>query len=164
MFVVCHWNDINDKGQRNIANTSLWRHLGLEILFCSLIENKMILKTYMNSSKVDGCFLVSNQTRWRGDHLKAVNFVCCCDLGSVNPRDVSALGEGVQAWELISRLRCMKNLEDSPLQMSFFETRLSSWIQMHLKSISSTYSFSGNKWIAGHRSLNNVTGCNELFC
>lgn len=144
MFVVCHWNDINDKGQRNIANTSLWRHLGVEILFCSLIENQMILKTYMNSSKVDGCFLVSNQTRWRGDHLKAVNCVCCCDhdqdvfqrngvpryLGSVNPRDVSALGEGVQAWELISRLRCMKNLEDGPLQTSFFETRLSSWIQM----------------------------------
>ena len=45
MFVVCHPNDINDKGQRNIANTSLWRHLGVEILFCSLIENKMILKT-----------------------------------------------------------------------------------------------------------------------
>ena len=63
MFVVCHPNDINDKGQRNIANTSLWRYLGVEILFCSLIENKMILKTYMNSSKVDGCFLVSNQTR-----------------------------------------------------------------------------------------------------
>ena len=46
MFVVCHRNDINDKGQRNIANTSLWRHLGVEILFCSLIENKMILKTH----------------------------------------------------------------------------------------------------------------------
>ena len=78
----------------------------------------------------------------RGDHLKAVNCVCRCDydqdvfqrdgvpryLGSVNPRDVSALGKGVQAWELIMifRLSCMKKLEDGSLQMSFFETRSSS--------------------------------------
>ena len=42
MFVLCHWNDKNDKGQRNIANTSLWRHLGVEVSFFSLMENKLV--------------------------------------------------------------------------------------------------------------------------